>query len=365
MARITNADQLMLGDEPIGSYVDTSLPNYKERLIRTLNWYAYDHGQEHAKKFMVEFMKKMGVDKTQIKKVESTKETKFIPSYGFVLRMITRGANIDPTTLEKAKAHIDEIVNSIDEKKETPKEETTRPSVRDFLNEKIHEYLGDVEGYLDDFIIGNPTVDFYNDMKSKQLSAHYVKPVVELLQSKLPELKAAIGGDTELVDAYGYLSTARLKKYIKYIEESITSAEKYGEFKKANRKAPVRKAKPPSVQVAKLNYKREDTDFKLTSVLATDILGAEQLWVFNTKTKKLGVYRATGATGLGVKGSSIINYDPETSTQKTLRKPDEVLQKCLKGGKLILRQLLNGVNAKSSTLNGRINNEVILVKVVK
>lgn len=366
MARITNADQLMLGDEPQGSSVIAEYPNYRESLIKALNWYAYDHGQEHAKKFTIEFMKKAGIDKTKIKKVEATKESRFIPTHGFIFRLVTRGAVIDPQTLATVGKYLTDLVEDLEEKKEVQKTESNRPSIKDVMNEKIQEYLGEVEGYLDDALVGKSYVDLYSEMKANHFPQQYGKPIAEFLSNKLPELKEALAGnDEQLTEAYSYLTTAKLKKYIKYIEDNIEGVEKYIAFKKSNRKAPVRKAKPPSVQVAKLNYKREDTTFNLNSILATDIIGATQLWVFNTKTKKLGVYKASGSSGLGVKGSSIINYEPETSTQKTLRKPDEVLKKCIDGGKLVLRKLLGGVNTKETPLNGRINNETVLVRVEK
>ena len=50
---------------------------------------------------------------------------------------------------------------------------------------------------------------------------------------------------------------------------------------------------------------------------------------------------------------------------KTIRKPDEVLVRVLEGGKIILRKVLDEINAKHSEMNGRLNNETILLRVVK
>lgn len=367
--RILNADEIMLGDEPTAALLIHTDPDYKTKLIKYLNWYQYDHNCLAAKKFAIEFYKKQGASKEQAKKLDSVKETKFNPTMCFLMRLHVRGASIDSTNMQRVNEHLETLLSAnpkVLEVEEAEVEVAKRPSVRDALNEKIKEYLGEVEGFLDDAFLGNATIDLYNELKFKHLPQQYVKPIVEFLQGKLPELKEALDGkDEQLTEAYGHLTSAKLKKYIKYIEDSIEGAERYAAFKKSNRKVPVRKTKPPSVQVAKLKYKREDETYKLNSILATDIIGAEQLWVFNTKNKKLGVYRATGSTGLAVRGSAITNFDPDTSMQKTLRKPDEVLTKCIQGGKLVLRKLLDEVKAKEAPMNGRVNADIILLKVVK
>jgi len=51
--------------------------------------------------------------------------------------------------------------------------------------------------------------------------------------------------------------------------------------------------------------------------------------------------------------------------QKKLRKPEVVLPEVLNGGKVILRNLLDGINSVPHWLNGRINKDTILLKVTK
>jgi hypothetical protein len=89
------------------------------------------------------------------------------------------------------------------------------------------------------------------------------------------------------------------------------------------------------------------------------------MWVYNTKNKKLGVYNAEDAGGFSVKGTTITGYSEDKSTQKTLRKPAEVLPEVLKGGKVFLRSVLTNIRAVESKLNGRLNKDIILLKVVK
>ena len=87
--------------------------------------------------------------------------------------------------------------------------------------------------------------------------------------------------------------------------------------------------------------------------------------MFNTKTRKLGVYRSVDASGLTVKGTSIVGFSEKESVAKTLRKPEKVLERVVSGGKLVLRKVLDEINSKESPMNGRINGDVILLRVVK
>ena len=116
---------------------------------------------------------------------------------------------------------------------------------------------------------------------------------------------------------------------------------------------------------AKLKYKEKDEAFKIVSVRATDIIGANQLWVFNTKNKALIMYNAMGPAGLNIKGSSVTGFDEKTSMSKTLRKPENHLPKVADGGKVVLRRLLEGIKSKSKPANGRINAEMVLVRIIK
>ena len=103
----------------------------------------------------------------------------------------------------------------------------------------------------------------------------------------------------------------------------------------------------------------------MTSVKLPDIIGSLQLWVYNTKTRKLGVYHAEDAGGLSVKGSSLTNFSESKSVQKTLRKPETVLPDVVSGGKVMLRSVLTNVKAVESKLSGRLNEDVVLLRIMK
>jgi len=90
-----------------------------------------------------------------------------------------------------------------------------------------------------------------------------------------------------------------------------------------------------------------------------------QLWVYNTKTRKMGCYHADDAGGLSLKGTSLLNYNETKSIQKRLRKPEVTLPEVINGGKVYLRNVIENIRAVDSGLTGRLNDDTILLKIIK
>jgi hypothetical protein len=65
-----------------------------------------------------------------------------------------------------------------------------------------------------------------------------------------------------------------------------------------------------------------------------------------------------------MKGTSLLNYNTK-SVMKKLRKPEQMLPEVLKGGKVFLRNVIDNIKAVESPLSGRINEDTILLRVMK
>jgi hypothetical protein len=176
----------------------------------------------------------------------------------------------------------------------------------------------------------------------------------------------------QLKEGYAHLKKADIKMFTTAIEELMTALDFVIDTAKATRSP--RKAKPKSATklVEKLKFLKVDEKFKLASVSPDQIIGANELWVFNVKTRKLGKYIAknpdpTGmgrdGSGLQVKGTTILAYDEAQSIQKTLRKPADQLKEFKAAGKVKLRKFLEDIATTDTKLNGRCNPETILLKV--
>jgi len=132
---------------------------------------------------------------------------------------------------------------------------------------------------------------------------------------------------------------------------------------KVNRKPRAKKSVPAEKIVAKLKYMKTNEPLKLVSINPTDIIGATELWVYNSKTRKLGKYVSDEYKTLSVKGTTIIGFNENLSVCKTLRKPEEKLKEFKAAGKVQLRKFLDDINATDTKMNGRLNEEIILLKV--
>jgi hypothetical protein len=133
---------------------------------------------------------------------------------------------------------------------------------------------------------------------------------------------------------------------------------------KINKKPRAKKPTDKAKVVAKMKYLKQDDKLKLVSVNPQDIIGSQEVWIFNTKTRKLGKYIAAEFQELGIKGTTITGFDEHKSVQKTLRKPEEQLKEFKSAGKVALRKFLEDIKAVDIKLNGRTNEDTILLKVV-
>ena len=129
----------------------------------------------------------------------------------------------------------------------------------------------------------------------------------------------------------------------------------------AQRKPRKKKTLSASRLINKLKYQQEFSDLKLVSINPEKIIGANELWVFNTKNNKLGVYKAVNTIrGFSVKGCTIQHFDESESVEKTARKPQEAVS-ILK--KRSLKNVLQNMTTKERQLTGRINAQTILLGV--
>ena len=197
------------------------------------------------------------------------------------------------------------------------------------------------------------------------MKAAYVPYIVEHFKKEAVEpMIAAEGKDPEIAEGYEGYGKTRLMNLLACYAKIIQDATKLTDNVKIAKKP--RKKKPISFEkkVAKINYMKQDPKLKLQSIDPVKIIGANQLWVYNTKTRKLGVYMAESASGLSVKGSSIEGFQSSASISKTLRNPEKMLPNAVSGGKIVLRKLMDSIKSKPAELNGRINKETVLLRVV-
>jgi hypothetical protein len=159
------------------------------------------------------------------------------------------------------------------------------------------------------------------------------------------------------------LSKANLKKITLFYSEILSACDMLAQEAKVNKKPRAKKPTDKAKVVAKMKYLKQDETLKLVSINPQDIIGVKELWIYNVKTRKIGKYMAAEFNDLAVKGTTIIGFDTIKSVQKTLRKPEEQLKEFKAAGKVQLRKFLDDIKAVDIKLNGRINEDTVLLKV--
>jgi hypothetical protein len=239
------------------------------------------------------------------------------------------------------------------------------PTIQERMAEKTAETIGEIEGIVDEAMHGRPTENIYAILTTRAVPQSQVGKIRDVFQKQINELAASIGSKQEhLKEAYKFLKKDMLNSVSAFYVKLMEDLDSYTAVKKATKKARVKKPKSKEKQVAKVKYMKESKELKLISVNPADIIGAQEVWVYHTKYRKLGKYVADSlALTLGVKGTSITGYDTSLSTAKTLRKPTEQLKELMKAGKVQLRTFLKDIKAVETKLNGRLNADILILKV--
>ena len=275
---------------------------------------------------------------------------------------------------ERDKIWFDDIVVKIKEDLAKPKVEDmvddkpVQPNIQDRIREKASECIGELEGLLDEYILSKFTSNPkpYGIMHTLNIKGVHTNRILEHWKRIRSEYDNVLTTEDELIkEGYSNFSKPEIKKIIGFCDSVITDALKVVNESIKSRKPRQRKQKSPEQLVSKLKYLDKFEELKLESVSPKDIIGALQLWVYNTKSRKLGCYNAEDAGGLSVKGSTILNFNESKSTHKKLRKPEVTVPQVLNGGKVYLRNALDEIKAVASPLNGRLNTDTILLRTIK
>jgi hypothetical protein len=249
------------------------------------------------------------------------------------------------------------------------KSTVAQPSIQERLREAAIRMTDEIEDALEAFSQDPEAFEpkafkLLNLLKGKQAKAAHARIIKDLYVRQYNELTELQEGNCEqLKEGYSHLSKAQIKKITAFYNEILSACDMLAAEAKVNRAPRKVKTKPAEKIVAKLKFAKTYEPLKLVSISPTDIVGAKELWVFNTKTRKIGRYVATEYSDLSVKGTSIVNFDEAKSVQKTLRKPEEQLKEFKAAGKVQLRKFLDDIKAVDIKLNGRINEETVLLKI--
>ena len=285
------------------------------------------------------------------------------PTVAWLFRMMHMGMVI---RYREARAIAKAIRHCAAHKKQHVAKSPTKANVQDTVAQQIHRIKGEFDAAFDSFMESgyqksNKTA--IEILKEQSLSNSGMKDLVGYATQYLHEYKEVLDGKDEvLLEGYSAVGKRNIKAAIAWWEKIINDICVIGQLKTGDRKPRTKKKVSPEKIVSKLKYLKKYDNFDLTSIDPTFILKSNELWVFNTRTRKIGKYIALNKGVLEVKGTKLSNIDPVKSVQKTLRKPVEQLAEFNKLGKVEATVWFENVKAVSTPLRESIGVETILLK---
>lgn len=337
--------------------------NYSVDMMRALNWYNERHStKEYKSWFMSSFKKKVDFDHDSVNDFEYR-------VIGVLCRIKDNGNVLSDEHEEKIQTELRRIRSLCVERSQKPKQtEPDQPkvpkvTVQDRIDSKVSEFLAEIDGFVDEFCTEGTMPNLQSLIITMGISGPMTKKISESVTPKIEHLEEVIAGkDKQLVEGWSNLSKAQLKKLLS-IYTSLMERLQQAKVT-APRKKRESKPKPAGIIVQKMKYMKTSDELGITSVSPATIVGATEVWLFNTKTKKLQQYLATDGTAISVKGTTLINWDVTKSKAKTLRKP-ETLGTILDKGKRAFGQFMKTIKSKEFDLNGRVNEDCLIIGTFK
>ena len=340
-----------------------SQETYTGDLNHALKWYSEHFNEKQLLKFALEYFV-VKANKPAVLAINKATDSE-VRQLAIMCRLALREEYVSESHLQFITDTAEKLITKykvVKEKKAVVAADAAPVvSIQQRMEEKAHELAGEIEGAIDEFVT-NKKSDFStkNYLLANNVAAPIAKRIGELFTKTSAELHEAIAGeDEQLVEGYSNFTKRELKKFAEFVDGIIVDFQQQVQTAKASRAPRKRKATPPSKVVGKMKYMKEFAELKLKSCKPEDILSSTELWVYNTKYRKVQVYKAEMGS-LGVKGTSILGFSVKDSLSFTLRKPEEFFKNTALG-KRGLNAAIKKLTTKPTTPNGRINEECVLI----
>jgi hypothetical protein len=355
---------------------------FSRRFRFAMDFYRLEADSKTFKPAVLRWMESVGAAKEDIASVKKLKDNRINTTMGAIASCLNRGMpsvradfNNGKNTAEWLSNAIVEAIksgkNDIEEEEiKEVKSGIPQPSIQERLRDAAARMTDEIEDAIEKYQKDpdnfNPTeFKMLNLLRGKGAKAAHARIIKTFYERDLAELEELASGKgcEQLKEGYSHRSKKQIRTLISFYQEIMSACDMLSQEQKVMRKPRAKKPTDKAKLVAKIKYKKNDDQLKLVSINPVDIIGAKELWIYNAKTRKLGRYVAAEYQELSVKGASITGFDEHKSVQKTLRKPAEQIKAFKDAGKVQLRKFLEDINAVDTTLNGRLNEETLLLKV--
>jgi len=307
-----------------------AVKNYNSEMLRGLNWHNYCANEKDYMKYMEQW----------IREYRPNTAKKDIASW-------RNHGRIRSTVCALARMQLQGF----------PLSASDSQHIRNY----VMEFTGMMETKVDDAFDG--VLPSSDELAGKILTQNFKGPQLKLIQQylrrNLAEWHSAYAGeDDQLVEGYAYVGKRNFKKIIDVFTEVMARISQEQTKVKSSR---IRKKKPVDKKkmASKIRFKAEHEGIK--SCNPVDIIGANMVWVYDTKKRRLGYYEAEVKDSLYVKGPKIYGFG--TTCEKILRKPEEQLAEVMKLRKNQTVNWFDGIKAKCKELKGRTTTDLLIVRI--
>lgn len=345
-----------------------SSPDYRDKITVATNWFSYTKDADDARKYIVSFLKKRD-RKAEADLIQTAKSLTISQTFGWLARLLDTGADLSVdhrARLDEAiQKQLDDLqaTDTPDDHEESPVQADTSVTSEEKIQARIGEYLSELESKLDHYVLTRESFKLLHDLKRRNVSTKLIAPIIEWSSRVMAEyVMVRDTTDKQIIEGYSNLGKIVVKGIIRMMEQFITDCTEYLALKKVTRKPRQKKAIEPERMVRDLFFLPEFPELQLKSIEPKEIVGSSQLWCYNVKYKKLGVYYASDPAGFSVKGSTLLGFDPVKSTQKVLRRPEIQLHEVLRASENALRTYLGLIKTGATEMTGRINKDTILLR---
>lgn len=355
---------------------------FHKHFRNAMEYYRMEADSKTFKPAVIKWMESIKCSKEDIAAFKKTKDNRCSSTMGGVASCLLRGMqpqrpdfNNGKDSAEWLRKSINEVIAQGKDDLEAVEAKEEKPvvpvmNIQERVREAAYKMTDEIENAIESFQADPNAFDpkafkVLNLLRAVEAKAAHARIIKTFYERNLAELEEASQPkcDEQLKEGYAHLSKANMKKIIAFYQEVMSACDMLAQEAKVNRAPRAKKPTDKAKVVAKLKFMKQNEPLKLVSINPIDIIGSKELWVYNTKSRKLGRYVAAEYQELGVKGTTIVGFDANASICKTIRKPEEKLKEFKAAGKVQLRKFLDDINATDTKMNGRINEEIILLKV--
>lgn len=348
----------LISEEPTW---DGTVKNYNSEMLRGLNWHNYCASEKDYMKYMEQWIREMRPATAKQDTQAWRNLGKVKHSICALARINLQGFPLNATHSQIIRDYVMSFVNNKKQKQQVVSPSLNKPNIQDRIRAQVSMVLAELDGKMDDAFDGDMPAsdDMVGFILTKNLKGPQLKLIQQHLRKNLAEWYAAYNGeDEQLVEGYAYVGKRNFKKIIdtfNTVMDNISQQQTKVKSLRIRKKKPVDRKKMAS----KIRYMSEFDGIK--SCHPVDIIGANMVWVYDTKKRRLGYYEAELKDSLYVRGPKIYGY--KVTCEKILRKPEEQLAEVMKLRKNQTVNWFDGIKAKCKELKGRTSTDLLIVRV--